>query len=216
MKKTTFIWLALALALVMVHPLQADTISYNIQENFVKADSGNPIDPLGIGSGTGTFILNFTLASPPVSVNSGLQYSEAFYNPDGLTLTLSGTNADGTYTPSSSLPSYLFNWFSSSGATLDQFFATLSSFEISGNQYDVEVGMEVPVSFWDDSEVPPLPKLLTQSNIEAYSGNIYYDNNLLYVRSNETVSSQVVPVLPTLWLLGSGLLGVVGWRKRRR
>jgi hypothetical protein len=56
----------IALGLIFVQPLQADTIAYTIHGDFVATPGGFP-DPWGIGSGSGTASINFTLAPPPTS-----------------------------------------------------------------------------------------------------------------------------------------------------
>lgn len=59
----------------------------------------------------------------------------------------------------------------------------------------------------------------TDSNYILYDYNhdrlFSYDNEALWL--NSTISSiNVVPLPPTVWLLGSGLLGLAGWRRFRK
>jgi hypothetical protein len=98
MKRIALFSLVLALGLIFVQPLHADTIAYTLQANFSRPAESEG-DPLGIGSGTGSVIFNFMLAPPAVYTNSDGNLNVADYAGINPTLTLIGTNADGTYIP---------------------------------------------------------------------------------------------------------------------
>jgi hypothetical protein len=225
MKRIAILSLFLSLGLIFVQPLQADTINYAIQANFAYEGP----DPLGIGSGTGTLSLNLILASSPSNSYSFSFLSEARYNFYGQsTVTLSGTNSDGTY-PVVSGTAELDNFFSNSiGPSHRDYFDFRPEFIISGNLMSSHIEVGLPESFWGDGEAP-LPTLLSQSDVNFASGYIVtpgvpggLDYQVNYHFTNDTlptaltVSSQVVPVPPTIWLLGSSLLGLAGWRRFRK
>jgi len=42
------------------------------------------------------------------------------------------------------------------------------------------------------------------------------DRKIFISISNATVTATTVPLLPTVWLLGSGLLGLAGWRRLKK
>jgi hypothetical protein len=207
------IFLALALSLLLVQPLQADTISFTIQENFVKAPGA--ADPLGINSGSGTAAFNFTVSPAPSREKSTTEGISAFYLPGSPTLTLTGTNANGVYSNPSFNQIVLVNSFN--GA--DQYSA-LFFFPLAGKTYTFAFCMELPGSFWGTSQDPPLPELLSQSDVICpLYGEIRDSQNFLvdiYRFTNLTVSSRVVPGPPTVWLLASGLAGLGALRRRFR
>jgi hypothetical protein len=210
MQKTISLALALALSLLLVQPLQADTISFTIEENFVKAPGAS--DPWGIGSRNGTAAFNFTLSPSPDREKSTTAGVSAFYLPGSPTLTLSGTNADGVY----SNPSYKQIVFANSFNGADEF-SGLFFFPIAGKTYTLAFCMELPASFWGSSPDPPLPELLSPSDVICQSyGEIRDADHFLvdiYRFANLTVSSQVVPGPPTVWLLASGLAGLGALRR---
>lgn len=147
----------------------------------------------------------------------------ASYQELSTTLTLSGTNADGIYTPSSAnIQGYgqqqalLVNAFSTASAPYDDLDGSIEV-NISGKEYYVSYSLFLRQSFWSDNENPASPKLLSQDDIELASINIMLLPNLTgeidtcYVTNDVTV----VPLPPTVLLFGSGLLGLVGWRRFR-
>lgn len=228
MKRIALSSLVLALGLIIVQPLQADTIAYTITGSF---SGGGYVDPLGVGSGSATAIINFTLAPTPVSGDTISGESWAYYTPGGLTLTLSGTNADGTYTNMTTPAGKFntnpvfenFNFFSTSISTND-FLSPTMYVTIAGVPYKFNADISVPLSFWSDSDVPPLPKLMGQSDNLTPRGTVGPEEfNVLdqafeatYGWTTLQVTSTVVPLPPTVWLLGSGLLGLVGWRRFKK
>jgi hypothetical protein len=215
MKKIALFSLVLAIGFIIVQPLRADTITYTIQEKFSLV-TGSTNDPLGIGSGNGTAIFNFTAGPPPYDTSGNLEQNYTEYYPVGLTLTLSGTNADGIYTPLDSLVG-LRNFYSTTSSR-DSFTFYMES-QISSRVYGFRTVLFLPQSFWQDSENPTYPKLLNTSDVLESPGGItnHTDNNLLtYSVSSLEVTSQVVPVPPTVWLLTSSLLVLAGWRRFRK
>jgi hypothetical protein len=217
MKRIAILPLFFALGLIFVQPLQADTIAYTIQANMGLLSS---LDPLGIGSGSGTATINFTVAPPPYLIAGNIStYYEELYRPVDLTLTLSGTNANGTHTNFSSSSVAFSNFFSSSNFN-DEFMLGMH-LQIFDRKYEFLVWLFLPLSFWSDSEEPPLPKLLSTSDVtDMYPICIIDETGIRpepqYTFLNLQVTSQVVPVPPTIWLLGSGLLGLGGWRRFRK
>jgi hypothetical protein len=218
MRRIALFSLVLALGLIFVQPLQANTI-YTIQANFGLYHD-NSFDPLGIGSGSGTATFNFTVAPLPDSIVGGTIFSDATYQPVGLTLTLSGTNnANGTYTNLSNSWVRLENFTLSTN--LYDSFTLATDLQISATKYGFFADMYLPLSFWSDSEMPPLPKLLSASDVtDLYPVGITDKTGIRpeprYTFSNVQITCQAVPVPPTIWLLGSSLLGLAGWRRFRR
>ncbi len=213
MKRIALFSVVLALGLIIVQPLQAETLAYTIQGSLVPLYSN---DPLGIGSGSATATFNFTLVPPATSTSTTTNASVAIYTPVN-TLSLSGTNADGAYTLANSEVE-LFNFFSNYvGSYPNDNFDFDAQLQLSGRSYDISMGMSgLPLSFWGDGEVPPLPKLISNSDGGPH-GNIGEDMiGTEYYIDNITISSQVVPVPPTVWLLGSGLLGLIGVKRFRK
>jgi hypothetical protein len=213
MQKIIFLALALALSLLPVQPLLADTISFTIQEDFVQAPGA--LDPWGIGSGSGTASFNFTLSPSPNRQKSTLSGVSAFYLPGSPTLTLAGTNVNGVYGNPSFEQIVLVNSFNGADE-----YSALFFFPLGGKTYTFAFCMALPASFWGTSQDPPLPELLSQSDVicPLYgeirdSGNYLVD---IYRFTNVTVSSQVVPGPPTVWLLASGLAGLTALRRRFR
>lgn len=219
MKKLWLFPLILALGLIFVHSLQADTIDYTFKSNF-QLPIYPVIDPLGIGSGTGTAILNFVVAPPP----SQTEYLPNYYSYSSIfnslisTLTLMGTNVDGTYNTDTTL--HIDNAISSI-APPGYWDGMLSQTKInlSGNSYEFYFGINMPQSFWEDSEVPPLPKLISNDMIEASQLLIYsnlYSSGPNYISWNVDVDSQIIPIPGSVWLLASGLLGLKGWKEFKK
>jgi hypothetical protein len=217
MKKIAILTLFLALGLMFVQPLHADTIAYTITGNFFTPASSES-DPLGIGSGTGTATFNFILAPPADSITDKW-YPEvnANYLAIGLKLTLSGTNADGTYLNNGNSVGALYNYVPP--FTNDSFWF-VSYPTISGTPLKVSFDFGLDVSFWADG-VTPLPKLFGSSDIKDFGGWIYDGSGPTYYKysyefSSGTVSTQAVPLPPAVWLFGSGLVGLIGLRRFRR
>ena len=72
--------------------------------------------------------------------------------------------------------------------------------------------------------MPPLPKLIGPSDNLTPMGTVEIDEFMVldqefeptYLWTSLQATSAVVPLPPTVWLLGSGLLGLVGWRRFRK
>jgi hypothetical protein len=219
MKRIALLTLILALGLITVQPVRADIINYTLQATFA-AYSNAPSDPWGIGSGTGTAVLNFTLAPPPSST-SGTPNVNAIANYDALsaTLTLLGTNVDATYAVLAT--SGIDNEFSSSPATGDAMRVETTFTTSSGGSYTFSaVWGLLDKNFWGDSEVPPLAKLVDTADIIFAAvdiANPTHEERYYYAFDEAiTINSQVVPVPGSIWLLASGLLGLGAWRRFRK
>jgi hypothetical protein len=214
MKNSAILFLVVALGLMSVQSLQADTISYTIQEDFVKVP-GDTKDPWGIGSGAGTAVFQFTLSSSPNREKPFLGGDRAFYLSGSPTLTLSGTTGDGVYTNPLFNEIVLANSFN-----LTDEFSSLFYFPIAGKTYTFGFSMKLPQSFWGNDLNPPLPKLLSQTDVMSLLYGEIRDaadfRKDIYTFKNITVTSQVVPIPPTVWLLASGLAGLAALRRRWR
>jgi hypothetical protein len=224
MKRIALLSLFLALGLICVQPLQADTMAYTIQTNLVIDPLG--IDRLGVRSGTCTAIFNFTITTPAAltyNVGDGIL---AYYEISSATLTLSGTNADGIYTPSSGYPdtsASLGNMFSTSLSPYDGLVNGIR-FTIGSQQYNFGSLVDFSKSFWGDNADPSL-KPFNLNDITVMNASLGSVNDsgsfdrvygALYDDINMTASCQVVPLPPSIWLLGCGLLGLAGWRRFRK
>jgi hypothetical protein len=217
MKRIALFFLLLALGLIIVQPLQADTILYNFQGNLTydPAFPGNG-DPWGIGSSTATFNLRFTVSPPPMVTDVYTDYAKATYTGVDPILTITGTNFGGVYHPAVNF--VIYNGFDS-GNVLDGIRAIMN-LTFNGNTSETVFEAAFPASFWSNSEVPPLPKLVSQSDT-FFGGHdtdllVYGPNVIYYWDPGGTVSSHVVPLPPSVFLLGSGLLGLAGWRRFRK
>lgn len=195
--------------------VHADTVDYKVQATFSLLT--NAPDPWGIGSGSGTAVLDFTVAPPPSGTVISSQAAIATFNVLGATLKLSGTSFDGTYPVAGT--SGLDNEFSSSPATNDAMRVDTTVI-LSGNSYGVSAVWGLPKNFWGDTEIPPLPKVVNPAEIVFPAFHVYSGNppnrSLFYVGFDEdvTVTSQQVPEPTTILLFGSGLIGLWGARKR--
>jgi hypothetical protein len=213
MRKIIFLALALALGFLPAQPLQADTISFTIQADFFSAPGAG--DPWGIGSGPGTASFDFTVSPSPSREKSTTESISAYYLSGSPTLSLTGTNLNGVYSNPAFNQIVLVNSFNGADQYSGLFF-----FPLAGKTYTFAFCMELPASFWGTSQDPPLPELLSQSDVICpLYGEIRDSANYLvdiYRFSNLTVSSQVVPGPPTLWLLASGLAGLAALSRRFR
>jgi hypothetical protein len=222
MQRIALLFLFLALGLIFVQPLQADTVAYTIQTNLYSVG----IDRLGVGSGTATAIFNFTVADPCLSTYNTSNDAIAYYGISSATFTLSGTNADGIYTPSSGYPSSsvsLGNEFSTSLSPYDGFINGIT-FTIAGQKFTFSSFVDFSKSFWGDNQTPSLKPFsqgditLMNASLESVtaSGGLDKSYDAIYQGINVTASCQVVPLPPSVWLLCSGLVGLAGWRRFRK
>ena len=223
MQRIALLSMFLALGLIFVQPLQADTVAYTIQTNL----SPSGIDRLGVGLGTATAILNLTVADPSVSTYNTSNDSIAYYGISSATLTLSGTNSDGIYIYFSGdtySNASLCNEFSTSLSPYDGFVNGIT-FTIAGHKYAFSSFVDFSKLFWGDNETPSL-KVFSQDDITLMnaglesvtdSGCLDRSYGAMYDGINVTATSYGVgPLPPSVWLLCSGLVGLAGWRRFRK
>ena len=183
-------------------------------------------DRLRVGTGTFTAIFNFTVATPPVYTYNSADGIFAYCEISSATLTLSGTNADGIYTPSSGYP-YTITTLSNMPLTSSSPYDGLVNgmrFTIAGQQYNFWSLVDFSKLFWGDNEAPSLkpfnPDDITVMNagLQSVKSDGSFDQvyNAIYDNKNMTANCQVVPLPPSIWLLGSGLLGLAGWKRFRK
>jgi hypothetical protein len=159
------IFLSLALVLITCFSVQAETISYTIKETFTLSPYFGTTDPLGIGSGSAEAVINFTLNSNQIPYDqvSGPGSYSAQYTPANTTLTLKGTNDDGTYITDYS------NVYIGNGKKAENFldqFNFNGTFKLrDGKIYSFGSGFVMPSSFYKDNVNPPLPKIINQNNV---------------------------------------------------
>lgn len=216
MKRIACLFLFLALGFIIVQPVQADIINYTLQATFASY-ANPPGDPWGIGSGTGTAILNYTLAPPPSSTSVTSDAALADYDALNATITLLGTNVDDTYTGLGT--GGLDNELSSGPGTNDAMRVDTTFTTSSGDSYTFHAVWGLDKNFWGDSEVPPLPKLVNPADISVsfvVIGNPTLEE-AYYVAFDEgvTINSQVVPLPGAVLLLGTGLLRLAAYRRRK-
>jgi hypothetical protein len=187
---------------------------------------------LGIGSGAGAATLTFNLSPSPANTTSnpypgvtGIEIAE--YTASEPTLTLAGTNVNGIYHPATTLS--LANILSSGPSNIFDGIYAKVNITLAGEEYEITFFPAMLNTFWGDSEVPPLPKVINMDDVRFITDpfKIYFTGftissvspqAFLYTHwYNDTIiNSQVVPLSPAVWLLGAGLLRLVRWSRERK
>ena len=209
MKKVMFLFIAIC---VITAPsfTYANIIYLTIQGNFSNI-SGCP-DPFGVGSNSASAMITVTMDSnrAPISSWVNADLTSALYVFESMSLKLTGTNIDGVYNPIWG-NSQIENYFTTSSVITDVFHAFLQFTLPDGHRYLLPIRLDLPKSFWDDNESPPITKFIIQDDLlYASSFGIFplfnilqedsFPGTLCYRLSNVTVDSKVVRhLLNTSW-----------------
>ena len=211
-----FVWVVILAGLVS-SPVAASPVHFTFQSGL-SFQAGT--DWLGLGSNP-QVTLTFDLEPPPPDVyfNDGV---DAFYHHFGaLTLTLSGTSMDGSYSKHPTFPGemYTWNYLTTEGPNNDLFGINVPFQLPDLPDFLYHCRLYFSQAFWSDSESPAHAKPFAPDDVISFEGvfqtiqgtNIYA---LTGVTASATASA--VPVPPGLILLGSGLLGLAGWGRIRK
>jgi hypothetical protein len=173
-----------------------------------------------------TYILDPNQA--PSGLGNEIAHIDCQYN-DVPTKTLQFINTaiDGLYTPSqTSFGILAYNWFSTNtdGYSYDYFVMQPTfDFPISGSPktFSSNITIRFPLEYWTDGETPMLSPFVSSDTMgfdEAFGSTFLYYQEGGYWYNLEYISAraEIVPIPPSAILLGSSLLGQVGWRRFRK
>jgi hypothetical protein len=230
MKKiVVFGFLATVLGIMVgASPASATVVTDKFYGHIIAADNSgfNPVTTADFNNNFGggnlignAFALTMTLNVPPGSnfVTGSTSYGSYYYPPNPITaaLTINGR----TFNINESSDGYTTDLGNGTTETVLQAFIYNSGHQLQEQGIDVDLTTNVPATPYLDT---PLPAMKLSNNDFFTSYAAFYDQSTYYVNGQvetlnlgiESVNSAPVPEPSTILLIGIGMVGLIGFRKR--